>query len=138
MGFMKKFLLSLLILVMLTPGLACAKFMDNQKSPGQKPHMAMAGMAKGMPYCPKPGQKSDMGTLLFKDCAKIDLQQVNDAPSLKKVDIVKISFPYILPQDLTAGNFAVSKGLLIRGPPGPPEIFRSYPPIFLATQRLRV
>jgi len=132
---MKKFLLSLMVLVMFTPSLACAKFMDAQKS--QKPHMAMAGMAEGMPCCPKSDQKSDRGAMLFKDCAQIDLQHMNDAPLLKKAGIVKI-LPYLLPQDLIAGNFAVSRALLIHGPPDPPEIFRSYPPIFLATQRLRI
>jgi len=111
--------------------------MDSQKSP--KPHMAMAGMAKDMPCCPESDQKSgDMSAMFFKDCAKIDLQHVNDAPLLKKVDLVKISPPYILAQDLIADSFAISGDRLIRGPPDPPEIFRSYPPIFLATQRLRI
>lgn len=100
--------------------------------------MSMAGMAKEMPCCPKSDQKSDdMSTMLFKDCAKIDLQQAGDTPLLKKVDIVKVS-PYILPQDLIAANFELSQAHLIRGPPDPPEIFRSYPPIFLTTQRLRI
>jgi hypothetical protein len=134
---MKKFLLSLLVLVMLTPGLACAKFVDNQKS--QKPHMAMAGMAKEMPCCPESDQKSgDISTMFFKDCAKIDLQHVKDGPLLKKVDLVKISPPYILAQDLTADNLAISGDRLIHDPPDPPEIFQSYPPIFLATLRLRI
>lgn len=129
---MKKVLLSLLILVMFTPSLACAQFMQVKK-----PHMAMAGMAKDMPCCPKSAQKSDMGGMLFKDCAKIDLQHTTDAPLLKKVEIVKIP-PYILPQDVTAHSFGVLQARLIRGPPDPPEIFRSYPPIFLTTQRLRI
>ena len=129
---MKKFLLTLLVFVMLTPGLACAGVMGNAK-----PHMAMAGMAKEMPCCPKSDQKSDMGGMLLKDCAKIDLQHVGDSLLLKKVDVVKIS-PYILPQDLIAVNFEPSQALSIRGPPDPPEIFRSYPPIFLTTQRLRI
>ncbi|MFH1157640.1 MAG: hypothetical protein V1721_01955 [Pseudomonadota bacterium] len=135
---MKKFLLSLLVFVMLTPGLACAGFMDYQKSNGQKPHMTMAGMAKEMPCCPEDDQKSDIGTMLFKDCAKIDLQHVNGAPLLKKVDIVKISIPYILSQDMAPDYFSVSKGVPIHGPPERTEVFQSYPPIFLATQRLRI
>lgn len=129
---MKKFLLSLLILVMFTPSLACAQFMQMQK-----PHMAMAGMAEDMPCCPKSAQKSDMGGMLFKDCAKIDLQHTSDAPLLKKVDIVKAS-PYILPQDVMVQNYGLMQAHLIRGLPDPPEIFRTYPPIFLATQRLRI
>jgi len=75
--------------------------------------------------------------MLFKDCAKIDLQHATDAPLPKKVDIVKIS-PYILPQALIADSFAISTGLLVHDPPALPDIFRSYPPIFLATQRLRI
>lgn len=133
---MKNFLLSLLVLVMFTPSLACAGFMDNPQS--KKPPMAMAGMAKEMPCCPKSTQKSDgMGTMLFKDCAKIDLQHVGDSLLLKKVDFVEISL-YILPQDLIGANFELSQAHLIRGPPDSPEIFRSYPPIFLTTQRLRI
>lgn len=131
---MKKFLLSLLVLVMFTPSLSCAQFMHEQK-----PQMAMAGMAKDMPCCPKPDQKkSDCpDTMLFKDCAGIDLQHVTDLPLLKKVDVVKIS-PYILPQDVMAQSYGLMQAHLIRGPPDPPEIFRSYPPIFLTTQRLRI
>jgi hypothetical protein len=129
---MRKFVFSLLILVMLTPGLACAGFMGDQK-----PHMAMAGMADDMPCCPQSAQKSDMGGMFFKDCAKIDLQHVGDGLLLKKADIVKVS-PYILPQDIIAGHFSLLRVRLIRGPPDPSEIFRSYPPVFLATRRLRI
>ncbi|MBI3442094.1 MAG: hypothetical protein HY052_09900 [Proteobacteria bacterium] len=129
---MKKFLLTLLVFVMFTPSLSCAQFMQTQK-----PHMAMAGMAKDMPCCPKADQKSDMGTKFFKDCAKIDLQQAGDGLLLKKVDSVQAS-PYILPQDLIAAQFEFSRAHFIHGPPDPPEIFRSYPPIFLTTQRLRI
>lgn len=126
---MKRFLLSLLVFVMLTPGLACAQFMH-----GQKQHTSMVGMVKKMPCCPK---SECPGTKLFKDCAKIDLQHATDVPLLKKAEITKI-LPYILPQDHLAGNLVASRGLLIHGPPDPPEIFRSYPPVFLATQRLRI
>lgn len=128
---MKRFLLSLLVLVMFTPSLACAQFMQ-----AQKPHMEMAGMAKSMPCCPKETQKSDMGGMLFKDCAKIDLQHATDAPLLKKADIAKIS-PYILPPAVAAHSYGTMQARLIRGPP-PPEITGSYPPVFLATQRLRI
>ena len=132
---MKKFLLSLLVLVMFTPSLACAGFMDGQKS--LKPHMAMSAAAREMPCCPKNTQKPDMGGMLFKDCAKIDLQHADNTPLLKKVDIVKVS-PYILPQDMIAESLGILQAHLIRSPPDPPEIFRSYPPIFLVTQRLRI
>ncbi len=131
---MKRFILSLLVLVMFTPSLACAKFMDHQKTP--QPHMTMMASAQGMPCCPEANQKSDAGTRLFKDCAKIDLQHVGDVSLLKKADSANV--PYILPQVLTADNLAISKGLLMHGPPALAENFRSYPPVFLATQRLRI
>lgn len=98
--------------------------------------MSMAGMTQEMPCCPQDVQKSDMSGMLFKDCAKIDLQHVADALLLKKVDITKIS-PYILPHDLIA-DVRLSQARFIRGPPNPPEISGSYPPIFLITQRLRI
>lgn len=132
---MKKFLLTLLILVMFTPSLACAQFMQPQTQKQQR--MAMADMAKDMPCCPEDVQKSDMSGMLFKDCAKVDLQHVNDAPLLKKVDTGKVS-PYILPQEVMTEGFGFSHGRLIRGPPDPPEIIGSYPPIFLTTLRLRI
>jgi len=75
-----------------------------------------------------------MSVMLFKDCAKVDLQHVNDSGLIKKTDIAKMA----LPQDLTAGSFGGLQASLIRGQTDPPEIFRSYPPIFLATQRLRI
>src|ERR1035437_5702075 len=108
---MKKVLLTLLIFVMHTPGLACAQFMQPQKA-----HMAMAGMAKNMPCCPKPSQKDCPGGMFFKDCMKVDLQQVGDSLLLKKVDVVKI-IPYMMPQDQIADNLSVSKSLQIHGPP---------------------
>jgi hypothetical protein len=130
---MKNFLLTLLVFVMLTPGLACAKMMPHENA-----HKAMAGMAKGMHCCPEPEHQSDMGTMLFKDCAKIDLQYVGDSQLLEKTDIVKAALPYSLAQDRIAGNLVPSQARFIRGPPDPPEVFSSYPPIFLTTQRLRI
>jgi hypothetical protein len=130
-GRMKRLLLSLLVFVMFTPGLSCAKVMHHQN-----PHRAMTGMMKDMPCCPKDDQKSEPGTMLFKDCAKIDLQHVGDASLLKKADVDKI-IPYIVPRNLAAAGFVLTPARYIHGPE-PPEIAGSYPPVFLATQRLRI
>jgi hypothetical protein len=130
---MKNFLLTLLVFVMLTPGLACANMMSRGST-----HRVTAEMAKGMPCCPESEHKSDMGTMLLKDCAKIDLQHVGDSLLLQKTDIVKAALPSILAQDRIAGNLLPSQARFIRGPPDPSEGFRSSPPIFLTTQRLRI
>ncbi len=129
---MRNFLLTLLVFVMLTPGLACAGFMDNQK-----PSMAMAGLSKGMPCCPKSDPQSDMGTKLFKDCAKIDLQHADNAPLLKKSDIAKVFLPVIGTQDQS--NAFSPASLEIRGsPPERLSASETHPPILLSFGRLRI
>ena len=133
---MRRFVLSFLVLVMFTPGLACANLMHNTSQSKAPSHHEMG---KDMPCCPKKSaEKSDMGTMLFKDCAKIDLQSAGDGALLKKAEIVKADPSYVLSHDLIIGRPGTAKTLLIRGPPDPPEILSSYPPVFLATQRLRV
>jgi hypothetical protein len=124
---MENFILSLLVFVMLTPGLACAQFMGHQKP----------FMAKEMPCRPDHEKSPDVGAAFFKDCAKIDLQHADNAPLLKKPDIAKVFFPFVYAQRL--GNSLSSVGLAIRGPPlGRLSASETHPPILLYSQRLRI
>jgi hypothetical protein len=129
---MKRFILSLMVLVMFTPGLACAQFMQHQQ-----PHMTQT--AKDMPCCPKSKAASDMAGMLFKDCMKIDLQHANGAPILKKVDIAKHTFPVVQILALNEG-FGFVGNRTARGPPFErlSGLSETHLPIFLATQRLRI
>jgi len=131
---MRRFILSLMVLIMFTPGLACAQFMQHQQ---QQPHMAQ--MAKDMPCCPKPAQKDCPGGMFFKDCMKIDLLHASDAPILKKVDIAKHTFPVVQILALNE-SFCFISNSTARGPPFErlSGLSETHLPIFLATQRLRI
>jgi hypothetical protein len=128
---MKRFLLSLMVLVMFTPGLACAQFMQHQQS-------HMAGMAKDMPCCPKP-KLPDCAGMLFKDCMKIDLQHTADTLLLKKQVPVKYGFDFAT---LVISPLAASivEANAARAPPFERSLGVSQTnlPVFLATQRLRI
>jgi hypothetical protein len=126
---MKRFLLSLMVLVMLTPGLACAQFMDNHKAP----------MAKTMSDCPKSKTSPEKGMTFFKDCLKVDLQQASSAPLLKNPDIAKHSFPFVQVLALNK-EFSSPGNHAARGPPfeGRLSLSGTQLPIFLMTQRLRI
>jgi hypothetical protein len=131
---MKNFLLSFMILVMFTPGLSCAQFMDHHPD-----SMTKNSMSKNMPCCPKSKNSSGMDVPLFKDCMKIDLQQAHGPQFLKKVDVEKKTFPFIQTQALKK-EFSPLQN---RGARDPPFAWRTslsetYPPVFLATQRLRI
>lgn len=124
---MRKILVHLLILVMLTPSLACGPFM-----PGGRTHAA-----KAMPACHgMTAHANTHGTMLFKDCAKIDLQDANHA-ILKKPDAGKTFFLALTDaperNDLTNTDFHDARG----PPPDTPAVSQTKPSILLTTQRFR-
>jgi len=130
---MKHFLLSLMVLMMLTPGLACARFMPHHKA--SAPHMHMA---KDMPCCPKQKTPPCDGTMLFKDCMHIDLQHTVDAPLLKKADIQKYT-PALFLSDAFGRGFNVMASRTARGPPPDRQaVLAESQPVYLATLRLRI
>lgn len=127
---MKRFLLSLMVLVMLTPGLACAQFMPQQKAVA-----AHAQMPGDMPCCPKPKVPHCHG-LFMKDCMHIDMYHSTGAPLLKKVDIKKYS-PALVLSDSRQG-FTIAVNRAVHDPPERQSAFAEPQPVYLATLRLRI
>ena len=126
---MKRLLLTLLVLVMLTPSLACAGFMMCCQ-PEQK-----AAQVQEIP-CHESGKKSAPDVKFMKDCAQIDLQGVADYVFLKKQFSQAHDFfiiataPQFNPASITHVNS-------IRAPPWDYGLSSSQP-VYLATQRLRI
>lgn len=141
---MRKLLIHLLMLLMLTPGLVCGGLpcMGMQKA-----HVAtdsMAGMnMPGMPCCPDhrdcdhaAGKKIN-APMFFKDCAKADLYKA-DAPVLKNPGlsgkIAMVAWVGTVPlHGIASGPAAVIRG----PPPGWPDLAQTQPSILLSTQRFR-
>lgn len=137
---MRRFLVHLLMLAVFLPGLTCGPFMAAGTA-----HATASQQMKNMPDCPgmamgkeASSKKSADGnsTMLFKDCAKVDLYSADHAV-LKKPDTGKaffISWANIAPRPaFTPADFHA-----IRGPPPDwPEFSSTGPSIILITQRFR-
>lgn len=125
---MTRLLLTLLVLVMLTPSLACAGFMQccppTQKSPP----------SREMP-CHDSGKKSS-DIKFMKDCAQIDLQGTTAYVFFKKQFSLAHDF-FAIP---TASQTNPVKDAPVNGIRAPPWDYISSPspPIYLSTQRLRI
>jgi hypothetical protein len=135
---MKQFLFGFLMLVMLTPSLACAM----TYCPMQQVQTATSGMdmAQDMPHdmpCHKAGTQSG-GPMLALDCMGVDLflnDVVSDVQPLAALDFVSYGFIDLF--DSQAVMLQNSRS--IRGPPNhwaEPLTFSSA--IILKTQRLRI
>lgn len=125
---MRRLLLTLMILVMLTPSLACAELLCcPQKREAQ---------AKDMPCHEEQNQTHEKaGVKFMKDCTQVDLQIVSDAVALKKqADHSLTSF--IIPETpgISAGTADVHG---IRAPPRQ-AASSFFPPLYLSTLRLRI
>jgi hypothetical protein len=130
---MKRFLVSLLMLVMVTPSLACGPFLCAGKA-----HAAAISM-QGMPcHDMSTKQKQSNGPMLFKDCSHIDLQTSGDATVLKKPDFRSYAIAFITAVSATQPLLLPSGLKTIRGPPEWVELSQAYPPLYLTTQRLRI
>lgn len=143
MGHMRRILIHLLMLVMLTPGLLCGPFMAAGKA-----HAAVENQMKAAPDCCPDmaaghgahGKQSagSHGTMLFKDCAKVDLYSA-DHIILKKPDlkISKVSYDYT--GIVTAYSLELTGSIQIRGPPfdASPSYIDNHN-LYLTTQRLRI
>lgn len=137
---MKRVLCALLILLMLTPGMACAAQHCAQMQ--QEPAKSQ-DMPQNMP-CHDTGntgqQDDDTGQpcgMFMKDCAKIDLQTGGDIPVLKKPSNDGKTFDaavsVVLPLDAPATDAHA-----IRGPPGwLAALLPTTPPVIHETQRFR-
>lgn len=132
---MKEFLVHLLILIMLTPGLACGPFMGKDRAQAAQTMQSMEdchgiGMASQK-------QPPDSGHMFFKDCSKTDLfnasHVVLEQPNLDSNDFF-IAWTNIVP----AYIFSPANFQAIRGPPPEwPDLSQALPSILLTTQRFR-
>ena len=135
---MKRFLVHLLMLLMLTPGLACGPFMAAGKAHAAATKMSDMPDCHGMATGNSTEKKSlDHGAMMFKDCAKVDLLN-GDHVVLKKPDTGKTFF-MTWAGAVSAYIFTPAAFHTKRGPP-----FDSSPPhlnnhnLYLTTQRLRI
>lgn len=125
---MKRLLLTLLVVMMLTPSMACAELI------GCCPSEQKDTQSQDMP-CHTQGKKSP-DIKFMKDCAQTDLQSVADHVFFKKQFsqahdfFVVATAPQINPATVTHIN-------RIRAPPSD-FYYSSFPPIYLSTQRLRI
>ncbi len=134
---MKKFLLSFLMLVMLTPGLACAGIICVQET-------GMTEATTSVPPCHEQAATSSVdfekSVMLMGDCSGAELAQADNGPSLQKPDLQlnKIFYGRV---DLAATDvFEPARQNLIRGPPLS-DVFltaQTTPPLLLTTQRIRI
>ena len=127
---MKKLALSLLVLLMLTPGLVCAM-------PLCAPETKVVKEA-AMP-CPEnqghSSKKNSNELMLFQDCTKSDFKAADYDFSIKKSDqLTKVSFDAVQSNQISGFQLAAAK--TIRGPP-PDWPHHAQPPILLTTSRIR-
>lgn len=128
MDSMRKILLSLMMLVMLTPGMACGMALCAHEA------QAAPSAAGAMP-CHDSG--SGNGVMLQNDCAKADLSMADAAAQVSKPDLSGVF--HAAWADIPAGAHGIleSSSAIIRGPPSFDAVALSYPPVFLTTLRIR-
>ena len=136
---MRKFLLSVLMLIMLTPSLACAMPVCAEPAQAAKP-MAMSDIpCHGMDHHSDKKEKKSSSGMLMKDCMGLELQTADNGPVIYKPDISK-DVPVILAFNVqpvsvwTSGNVSSIRG----SPPDWPGHSQTKPSILLTTQRLRI
>lgn len=128
---MRKFLASVLMLVMLTPSLVCAMPVCIDAPQAVKAEKPCEGHGK---------HEADEGKTkqinLMQDCTGVDFQAVS-SPSIEKPDVIKFTL------DMSA-DWPVHHQWMnaTNGSRGPPPSFaiisETYPPVFLTTQRIRI
>lgn len=135
---MKKFIYHALILLMLTPGLACGQFMCMKKAQAAEPQTHKIASSQEMP-CHKTtadAQSDDSANPMFmKDCSKSDLFKSDTQANVKKPDIGK-TFVFAMADAPVLPPVSVSGGYAIRGPPPDwPDVTQTDTPIILKTLR---
>ncbi len=127
---MKRFVLLFLMLLMLTPGLACAMPSCTHKAEAQ---------ANEKPCHDKKEehQGKQHGPMSSAECAKVDLQGL-DGPTLKKPDTSAKTFSFFVPEVSASALFRLVDASTIRGPPPDwPSPAQTVHSILLTTQRIR-
>jgi hypothetical protein len=136
---MRKIFTAFLILLMVTPGLACGPFLGAAKA--QAAQVSMPGMpdCKGMGMGNDQKKAGDGGDhVFFKDCAKVDLSGV-DHTILKAPDFGGKIFFIASAATTPDYSFTPASDNTIRGPPPDwPGLYETQPSILLTTQRFRV
>lgn len=127
---MKKVLLSFLMLLMLTPGLACAMpscvHHEETQASSDKPCHDESGR----------GEKHH-GPITNADCAKTDLQNVADQV-VKKSDLPGQVFIAAIAAGSISKQIRFADNSNIRGPPPDwPDLSETNPSILLTTRRIR-
>jgi hypothetical protein len=129
---MRQILSGVLVFVMLMPGLACGPFMSAKKA------HAAAALNPPCHEQMKEKQNPEKETMLFKDCAKIDLYSSGAHDILKKPDIAAKTFFFTGADILPVAANALSDASSIRGPPPDwPAVSQTKPSILLTTLRFR-
>lgn len=131
---MRKILLSFLMLVMLTPSLACA--MPTCADGEQTAKIEHKPCAEHHSGSQKDGSKDKVRLLI--DCMGVDLQVTDSQADLKTPDIHHDVIIYTLIDDVLLSQPDYT-GSRIRGPP--PDWYaqsQTHPPIILTTQRFRI
>lgn len=129
---MRKFLLSLMMLVMLTPGMACGMALCA--------HDAQAAVAASgeMPCHDSGSCKSGAGgVMLQNDCTKASLSMAGDVAQISKPDLSGVFHAAWADIPVRAHADLKSLSAIIRGPPSFDMAALSWPPVFLATLRIR-
>ncbi len=131
---MKKFIYSFLVLVMLTPSLACAMPTCADDASGiikvEKP------CADHLSKNTKADKSSDQVKLVL-DCMGVDLQKA-DTASINAPDLKSFSVSYILTDDRFGAQNINQYTQEIRGPPPFTALTQTQPPILQSTQRVRL
>ena len=126
---MRKLLCSILVILMITPAMACGPFM----------RVAHAGSAMPEQCHEQKTPDSDHSLKFFKDCYGVELQQADTDTGLAKPDLTveKISFPWMIASahnPVLPARFYDSHG--------PPDrhlsVLPHKSPVFLQTGRLRL
>lgn len=132
---MKKFLAVIMMLVMLTPSLACAMPVCADEAQAAATEQPCAEHHPGH----ESSDKKDTGKVNFLlDCMGVDLQKA-DTASLDKPDLKADPVIYALAADIVTSPLAHADSSTIRGPP--PDwsaLSRTQPSILLTTQRFRI
>ncbi|MBI4031894.1 MAG: hypothetical protein HY370_09475 [Proteobacteria bacterium] len=128
---MRKFLLSLMMLVMLTPGMACGMAFCAHEA------QAAAGDGNEMPCHDAGGKSGAGGVMLQNDCAKADLSTADDAAQVGKPDLSAGFHIAWADAPVEPHGILKSSSAVIRGPPLFNAAAASWPPVFLTTLRIR-
>jgi len=131
---MRKFLAHLLMLVMLTPSLACAMPLCADEVQVTTAEQPCAGHTS---HHETKKENKPAKVNLIKDCMGVDLQTA-DIQLLQKPDI-QASSVFIIATDRVSAELSLDDKISIRGPPPDwPYISQIQPSIILTTQRFRI